>query len=180
MKIIILSDHAFINGGNAKVALNTAVDLAKQGYAVTLFTAVGPISASLKNISNLEVICLNQYDISHDPNRIRAIINGLWNFKARRVFKALLKNFDTKDTIIHIHSCEKALSSSCVQVANKMGFKIIYHLHDYGIACPNMGFYNYKKDCICKKKAMSFQCLISNCDSRNYFHKVWRCIRQFI
>lgn len=43
-----------------------------------------------------------------------------------------------------------------------------------------MGFYNYKKDCICKKKAMSIQCLISNCDSRNYFHKVWRYIRQFI
>lgn len=180
MKIIILSDFAFINGGNAQVALNTAVDLAKKGYNITLFTAVGPIADFLRNISNLRVICLNQYDILSDPNRVRAIINGLWNFKARREFKFLLKNFDIKDTIIHIHSCSKALSSSCVQVANQMGFRIIYHLHDYGIACPNMGFYNYKKDCICKKKAMSIQCLISDCDSRNYFHKIWRCIRQFI
>lgn len=180
MKIIILSDFAFINGGNAQVALNTAVDLAQKGYNITLFTAVGPIADFLKNISNLRVICLNQYDILSDPNRMRAIINGLWNFKARREFKILLKNFDIKDTIIHIHSCSKALSSSCIQIANKMGFKTIYHLHDYGIACPNMGFYNYKKDCICKKKAMSIQCLISDCDSRNYFHKIWRCIRQFI
>lgn len=180
MKIIILSDYAFINGGNAKVALKTSVDLAKQGYDVTLFTGAGPIADFLKNVSNLEVICLNQYDILSDPNRIRAIINGLWNFKARKAFKCLLKTFNRDDTIIHVHSCSKVLSSSCVQVANKMGFKIIYHLHDYGIACPNMGFYNYKKDCICKKKAMSIQCLISNCDSRNYFHKVWRYIRQFI
>lgn len=180
MKIIILSDFAFINGGNAKVALQTSVDLAKQGYDVTLFTGAGPIADFLKNISNLEVICLNQYDILSDPNRIRAIINGLWNFKARKAFKCLLKTFNRDDTIIHVHSCSKVLSSSCIQVANKMGFKIIYHLHDYGIACPNMGFYNYKKDCICKKKAMSIQCLISNCDSRNYFHKVWRYIRQFI
>lgn len=180
MKIIILSDFAFINGGNAKVALQTSVDLAKQGYDVTLFTGAGPIADFLKNVSNLEVICLNQYDILSDPNRIRAIINGLWNFKARKAFKCLLKTFNRDDTIIHVHSCSKVLSSSCVQVANKMGFKIIYHLHDYGIACPNMGFYNYKKDCICKKKAMSIQCLISNCDSRNYFHKVWRYIRQFI
>lgn len=180
MKIIILSDFAFINGGNAQVALNTAVDLAQKGYNITLFTAVGPIADFLKNISNLRVICLNQYDILSDPNRVRAIINGLWNFKARREFKILLKNFDIKDTIIHIHSCSKALSNSCIQIANKMGFKTIYHLHDYGIACPNMGFYNYKKDCICKKKAMSIQCLISDCDSRNYFHKIWRCIRQFI
>lgn len=180
MKIIILSDFAFINGGNAQVALNTAVDLAQKGYNITLFTAVGPIADFLKNISNLRVICLNQYDILSDPNRVRAIINGLWNFKARREFKILLKNFDIKDTIIHIHSCSKALSSSCIQIANKMGFKTIYHLHDYGIACPNMGFYNYKKDCICKKKAMSVQCLIDNCDLRNYFHKLWRYIRQFI
>lgn len=180
MKIIVLSDFAFINGGNAKVALQTSVDLAKQGYDVTLFAGAGPIADFLKNISNLEVICLNQYDILSDPNRIRAIINGLWNFKARKAIKCLLKTFNREDTIIHIHSCSKVLSSSCVQVANKMGFKIIYHLHDYGIACPNMGFYNYKKDCICKKKAMSIQCLISNCDSRNYFHKVWRYIRQFI
>ena len=147
MKIIVLSDFAFINGGNAKVALQTSVDLAKQGYDVTLFAGAGPIADFLKNISNLEVICLNQYDILSDPNRIRAIINGLWNFKARKAFKCLLKTFNREDTIIHIHSCSKVLSSSCVQVANKMGFKIIYHLHDYGIACPNMGFYNYKKDC---------------------------------
>lgn len=180
MRIIVLSDFAFINGGNAKVALQTSVDLAKQGYDVTLFTGAGPIADFLKNILNLKVICLNQYDILSDPNRIRAIINGLWNFKARKAFKCLLKTFNRDDTIIHVHSCSKVLSSSCVQVANKMGFKIIYHLHDYGIACPNMGFYNYKKDCICKKKAMSIQCLISNCDSRNYFHKVWRYIRQFI
>ena len=123
MKIIILSDFAFINGGNAQVALNTAVDLAQKGYNITLFTAVGPIADFLKNISNLRVICLNQYDILSDPNRVRAIINGLWNFKARREFKILLKNFDIKDTIIHIHSCSKALSSSCIQIANKMGFK---------------------------------------------------------
>lgn len=48
MKIIILSDFAFINGGNAKVALQTSVDLAKQGYDVTLFTGAGPIADFLK------------------------------------------------------------------------------------------------------------------------------------
>lgn len=180
MKIIILSDYAFINGGNAQIALNTAVALANRNYDVTLFTAVGPVADFLKNIPNLKVICLNQNDILSDFNRLRAIINGLWNFKSRSAFKSLLKNFDTKDTIIHIHSCSKALSSSCLQIANKMGFKMIYHLHDYGIACPNMGFYNYKKQKICTLKPLSMKCILMNCDSRHYIHKIWRIVRQWI
>lgn len=47
MKIIILSDYAFINGGNAQVALNTAVALAKKNYSVTLFA--GGMSIFLNN-----------------------------------------------------------------------------------------------------------------------------------
>lgn len=180
MKIIILSDYAFINGGNAQVALTTSVALAKKNYDVTLFTAVGPIAGFLLNVPNLNVICLNQYDILSDPNRIRAIVNGLWNYKARKIFKMLLNNFDKNNTIIHIHSCSKALSSSCIQIANKMGFKMVYHLHDYGIACPNMGFYNYKKQKICKLKPLSMKCIMTNCDSRHYIHKIWRLIRQWI
>lgn len=180
MKIIILSDYAFINGGNAQIALNTAVALANRNYDVTLFTAVGPVADFLKNIPNLKVICLNQHDILSDSNRMRAIINGLWNFKSRSVFKSLLKNFDTKNTIIHIHSCSKALSSSCLQIANKMGFKMIYHLHDYGIACPNMGFYNYRQQKICRLNPLGMKCIMTNCDSRHYIHKVWRIIRQWI
>ena len=43
MRIVILSDYAFVNGGNAQVALQTSVDLAKQGHDVILFTGVGPI-----------------------------------------------------------------------------------------------------------------------------------------
>lgn len=180
MKIIILSDYAFINGGNAQIALSTAVALAKKNYSVTLFAGVGPVANFLKNIPNLKVICLNQYDILSDPNRMRAIINGLWNFKARREFKFLLKNFDTKNTIIHIHSCSKVLSSSCIQIANKMGFKMLYHLHDYGIACPNMGFYNYRQQKICRLNPLGMKCIMTNCDSRHYIHKVWRIVRQWI
>lgn len=180
MKIIILSDYAFINGGNAQVALNTAVALAKKNCSVTLFAGVGPVADFLKNIPNLKVICLNQYDILSDPNRMRAIINGLWNFKARREFKFLLKNFDTKNTIIHIHSCSKVLSSSCIQIANKMGFKMLYHLHDYGVACPNMGFYNYRQQKICRLNPLSMKCIMTSCDSRHYIHKVWRIVRQWI
>jgi glycosyltransferase involved in cell wall biosynthesis len=180
MRIIILNDYAYVNGGAGKIAIDTAIALAKKGYDTILFTAVGPIEDFLKNIPNLNVICLNQYDILNDPYRLRAVINGIWNRKARIVFKDLLKNFNNKETIIHVHGIEKALSSSCVNIAIKMGFKVLYHLHDYGIVCPNMGFYNYQNQKICNLKPLSIKCIITNCDSRCYVHKCWRIIRQWV
>ncbi len=180
MNVIIINDYAFVNGGAGQVAINTARMLADNNINVILFAAVGPIDCDLKKIKNLEVVCLNQYDILSDPCRIRAVVQGIWNFKAKKEFERLLERFNQKETIIHIHSISKAISSSVVPTAKKKGFRILYHLHDYGIACPNMGFFDYKKNSICTCKALSISCILKNCDSRNYFHKCWRVLRQLI
>jgi len=180
MNIILINDFAFVNGGAGQVAFNTAKILAKSGDKVIVFTAVGPVAEDLQKIENLEIICLNQYDILHDPVRLRAIVQGLWNFKASREFAALLKRFTPQNTVIHIHSISKAISASILPIAKKYGFKVLYHLHDYGIVCPNLGFYNYPKGEICNCKALSWRCLVKNCDSRSYFHKYWRIVRQYV
>lgn len=180
MNLIIVNDYAYCNGGASGVALDNAKLLAKQGHNVTLFTAVGPIDDNLTTINNLKIICLGQYDILNDPNRIRASIRGLWNYKSAKEFGKLLKRYDPDDTVIHIHSLQKAITTSIIPVAKKKGFRILYHLHDYGIVCPNMGFYNYQKQSICTKKPLSIQCICCNCDSRKYIHKLWRVVRQFV
>lgn len=180
MKAIILNDFAFVNGGAGQVAIDTAVMLAERGVDTCLFTAVGPVEERLLHVENLRVICLGQYDILREPSRIRAIIQGIWNYTAQKHLSDLLREFDPKATIIHVHTCQKALSSSCIYQAKRMGFKVIYHMHDYGIACPNLGFYDYQAKAVCTKRAMHMACISSNCDARHYTHKIWRCMRQFV
>jgi len=180
LKVIILNDFSFVNGGAGQVAVDTAVMLAGQGIDTCLFTAVGPIEQRLLQVENLRVVCLGQYDILHDTNRLRAIIQGIWNRIAETALARLLKKYDTENTVIHVHTCQKALSSSCIWRAKRMGFKVIYHMHDYGIACPNLGFYNYRTREICEKRAMGRACILSNCDARHYTHKIWRCTRQLV
>ena len=46
--------------------------------------------------------------------------------------------------------------------------------------CPNGGFYNYKENQICTLNPLSLKCIKCNCDSRNYFIKLYRVIRQKI
>ncbi|KAF6512384.1 Glycosyltransferase [Geobacillus stearothermophilus] len=178
--IIIVNDYAYTNGGASKVAIVDAVELAKKGYNVIFFASVGPVQKGLESIKNLKIICLEKYDILNNPNRIEAIKEGIWNHISKQEFKKILSTLDPSSTIIHVHGISKSLSSSVIREALDSNFKIIYHMHDFGLACPNLGFYNYQKQEICTLKAMSFKCLCTNCDSRAYSHKIWRIIRQFV
>lgn len=180
MTIIILNDYAYVNGGASQVAISSAITLAKHGNKVILFTAVGPINNELLRCDNLQVICLSQNDILNDSNRIRAIINGIWNQSAASSFEQVIAVCDPDKTIIHVHSCSKALSVSCISIALKKNFKVLYHIHDYGIACPNLGFFHYPSKKICSFNPLSIKCITSNCDSRTYLHKIWRCLRQYV
>lgn len=175
--IIIVNDYSYSNGGASKVALTSAINLRKRGYNVILFTAIGQNSELLKH-AGVQVISLNEYDILNNPNRVKAAFCGIWNKTAQKEFAMLLSKLNNNNTIIHIHSWTKALTSSVIREAIDKNFKIVLTLHDYFIACPNGGFYNYNTEKICEVESMSRQCLLCNCDSRKYAHKIWRIIRQ--
>jgi len=179
LHIIIVSDFAFINGGASNVAITSALALDQAGYSVSFFAAVGPVMPELLN-SNIEVTCLEQYDILHDPNRLRAIVQGIWNGTAANAMDKLLTKWMGYKVIVHLHSFVKALSSSIVKVCYKHEVPIVLTLHDYFTACPNGGFYDYQQKQLCLRRGMSVSCLKTNCDVRNYKHKVWRVARNVV
>lgn len=180
LNVIIVNDFAHVNGGAGQVAIMTAKLLAGNGHRVIFFASVGPVGQELENVQNLSVVCLDQKDILRDPNRLRAVFQGVWNLRAAKAFASVLSECSTNDTIVHIHALSKSISSSIIPVAKHNGFRIAYHLHDYGIACPNLGFYDYQKGEICSRKAMSMSCVLHHCDSRSFLHKGWRVLRQFV
>lgn len=176
--IVIVNDFAYKEGGASSVAISSAIELSKY-YNVFFFTSVEPIDERLLT-SAVKVISINGKDILNDNNRIRAIINGLWNEKAKKIFEQFLKKMDNTETVIHFHTWTKSLSSSLYSVTSKYNFKVVVTLHDYFCFCPNGGFYNYKSRLACKFNPLTRHCLCTNCDSRNYIQKIWRCIRQYI
>src|SRR5512134_2245566 len=79
--IVVASDHASINGGLAKVAIESAIGLASRGYHVIYFAAVAPIEPRLRE-AGVDVICLGQPDLLNDPSALRAAGRGIWNRQA--------------------------------------------------------------------------------------------------
>lgn len=180
MKIIIVYDTAFTQGGAAKVAITEAAVLAEQGYDVTYFSAVGPVDERLKK-SGAKVVCLNQSTLKSQLNSLRrrahGAVQGLWNRQAKDRFLSLLNSCRPDDTIIHFHGWSLALSPALFSATAKRHFKVAITCHDYELNCPVRTYFNHKKKCMCNCKGMSVACLLTNCDSRSYAQKIYRMIR---
>lgn len=179
MRIVILNDFAHVEGGASQVALSSARALAGRGHQVLLFTGVGPVSPDLEGVAGLEVVCLGQQEILTDKNRGRALIRGLWNDSSASAFRKAMRGFDPSDTVIHLHTYTKSLSSSVVRAALDCGFRVVLTMHDYFSVCPNGSFFIYPTQMLCPHTPMSASCLSTQCDTRRYTHKLWRMARQW-
>lgn len=175
--VVVVNDHGFINGGQAKIAIDSAKALAASGLDVVFFTACGPVDEGLAK-AGVEVVCLDQSDILSEPRRLLAAGRGLWNFTAARDLRALLEARDPRKTVVHCHGFAKALSPAIGPVVVGGPWAHVYTCHEYFLACPNGGFYDFQKNEICTRRALGPACLTTNCDVRRPAHKAWRVARQ--
>ncbi len=175
--VVVINDHAAINGGQANVAIQSAIGLSQAGFNVTYFAGAGPVERKLED-ANIDVVCLGQADIASDPSRGRAIVNGVWNRDAQVRLKGLLDSMDPMSTIVHCHGFAKLLSGSIGKVLTESPVRSVLTMHEYALACPNGGFFHYSEDRICKRRPLGLSCLTTNCDSRKAVFKAWRIARQ--
>ncbi len=174
--IVICVDHAMINGGQAKVAVDSAIGLKRHGHRPILFAAAGPGAQEL-DAAGVEVVCLDQPDLLGNPSRAAAAVQGTWNFKAVKALGALLQSLPRDKTIVHVHGWAKALSPAIAKPIRASQLPAVYTTHEYFLFCPNGGFYNYQQGHACGLEPLSAQCWMTHCDSRTYSRKLWRNAR---
>jgi glycosyltransferase involved in cell wall biosynthesis len=176
-RVVVVADHAHINGGAAKVAIDSAVGLARRGWRVDFFAAVGPAAPTLAE-AGVAVTLLDQPDVTSTASLARFGAQWLWNAEAAHRLAALLASCDPDETIVHVHGWSKALSPSIGAALKGAGLPVVHTLHEYYLVCPNGGFYDYGAARDCGRKAMSAGCVAHNCDSRGYHRKLMRVGRQ--
>ena len=175
---VIVCDYAFFEGGAANVAMQSVLAFAKHtDLNVYCFAGSGEPCEELKN-SRAKVIALGMPDLLGNKNRIDAFLKGIYNKKAGEELKKLLSTLKKEETVVHIHTWTKVLSSSVFKACEEMGFDTYLTVHEYFLACPNGACFNYVDQKICELDPMSMSCLKCNCDARNYPQKLWRCVRQ--
>lgn len=178
--IVIVCDYAFYEGGAANVAIQSVLAFANHtDLNIYCFAGNGEPCEQLKN-SRAEVMVLGMPDLLGHTNKFNALIKGIYNKRAGEELRTLLSKLNKKETVVHIHTWTKVLSSSVFKTCEEMDFETYLTIHEYFLACPNGACYNYVDQKICELKPMSMACLKCNCDARNYSQKLWRCARQAI
>jgi glycosyltransferase involved in cell wall biosynthesis len=179
MKVVIVNDYARVNGGAAKVALQSAVGLAKRGHAVEFFAGIGPPIPQLAE-HGIRVTCLDGVPYNHDPRIIHAACRGIWDWEAAHRLRALLNECNPQDTVVHFHTFRDALSASVAHTAHRMDFVTFYTAHEYTMGCPYGGFFDIRKNRICELKGLSARCLACRCNNGSHANKLWYCANQFV
>jgi glycosyltransferase involved in cell wall biosynthesis len=174
--VVLVADHASINGGQAKVAIESALGLAGRGIRVSLFAAVGPVDPRLEP-AGIRVVCLEQDDVTTARSKLAFAAQAIWNGAASRALARELAACDPRETLVHVHAFAKALSPSIGPALRASGLPCLYTMHEFFLVCPTGGFYAYPEQRICHRTPMSSACIVANCDARSYPRKVARMIR---
>lgn len=177
INIITINDFNYSQGGASKVAIDTANMLAIAGYNSIFVSAVADDEKS--TLSNM----VTQYkfrgtEFLHYRNKVKGMWNGIKCNAFSKYIGEVLSNFDPDNTLVHVHGWTKACSSDFFNVLRLKGFTTYLTMHEYFCFCPNGAYFNFKRNRACNKRGCSLNCLICNCDSRNYFFKVYRYIRE--
>ena len=136
MHVFIVTDHAFINGGQAKVALDSALGLAGRGHRVTVFAAVGPADPRLA-AAGIRVVSLNQDDVTTARSKLAFAVQAIWNRAAAEALARELARLDPMEAIVNVHAFAKALSPAIGRALRGSRLACLYTMHEFFLVCPN-------------------------------------------
>lgn len=173
---IILNDFCYVQGGASKVAIDEAVALSDAGLEVIFVGAVGAPCEALRS-AGVRVLSLGQAELLQVWRHPATALRSAWNGTAFKATRSLLARWDPARTVVHLHGYTKALSTSPALAARLAGFSTVCTLHDFFAACPNGAFYDYRQEQSCGRRALSVQCMLTNCDKRHPMHKAYRVVR---
>jgi glycosyltransferase involved in cell wall biosynthesis len=181
MRVVIISDFGSVNGGAAKVAIESARGLAEAGVEVVFACA---IAADGKSVSerlthpNIAVEMFGADEVWKLGSKLAAARQGIWNEAAHRWLAALLAR-QPAGTVAHLHQWTKAFSPAAIAAAGESGLPVVITMHDYFSFCPAGGYFDFQKGRPCDKSPMGAACVTTNCDRTSYAHKLVRVARQW-
>jgi glycosyltransferase involved in cell wall biosynthesis len=177
--IIVINDFGAINGGAARVAIDSARGLAARGHDVVFFCGTEPVDPRLAT-SGVRIVSLGQQASKDNPNLRRGAIQNLWNAEARAGLSRLLDDLAMRRVVVHVHGWSKVLSPSVLEVVARRKLPAAVTLHDYFVACPTGALFDFGRNENCPLTPMSMRCVSRQCDKSSALMKGFRVVRQII
>jgi glycosyltransferase involved in cell wall biosynthesis len=152
--------------------------LRARGVAVTFLAGEGAPTTDLAS-AGIDTVILGGRHIL-EGRRGPAALRGLYDLTTGRALQQWLAANDDPGTVYHLHNWHKALSPSIFAPLRQVATRLVLSAHDYFLACPNGGYFNYPQQKECELPPGGARCLLTSCDRRRYGHKLWRAARHVV
>jgi glycosyltransferase involved in cell wall biosynthesis len=173
--IVILNDLSQPKGGATALALDSAMAFCARGLKVTFLTGDAGGNEALID-AGAEIVALGgQRLLSGSP--FKALVEGVWNGRARAMVARWIARNDTPRTVYHLHGWSQILSPSVFSALEPVRDRLVISGHDFFLACPNGAFADLKTGAVCPAKPLSLACIGTACDRRSNAQKTWRLVR---
>lgn len=178
-RVVIINDSTIARGGASALAMLNARLVRERGVPVTYFSGDQGDVDGLLRADRVDSFGLGDVALMKN-SKLGALTRGLFNMKAYRAMRDWIRNNDTPRTVYHLHGWQQILSPAIFTALRPVAKRTLLHAHDYFLVCPNGGQMNYATNSACTLRPMSSRCVSTNCDKRNFGHKIWRVGRQGI
>ena len=175
-RVVLINDASTARGGATGLALLSIRLLTAAGLPITYIVGDDGASPELASM-NVDVVALNGQHIGKD-SRGSAAISGIYNSAADRLLTRWIDENDGPEIVYHVHGWSKILSPAIFRALQPVAARTVLHAHDFFLACPNGGFYDYRQGQPCPRTPLSIDCITTDCDKRSYSQKLWRVMRQ--
>lgn len=170
-RVVVISDDLAPGGGAASIARASIRQMQARDIRLTLLIG-GSLVPDLGD-SSAEVVLLGGSHLL-DGMRAGAAMRGLHDREVRRRLSDWISENDTPGTLYHLHNWHKVLSPSCLAALTPIAERLVLTAHDFFLACPNGGYFDFSSRSACERRPLSLACLSTQCDKRNLGHKFWR------
>ncbi len=176
-RVVVISDDLAPGGGAASIALASIRQLRTRGVPLTVL--LGGETAPILKDRAIDAVMLGGSNLL-EGGRAKAALRGLYDAQVRAGLADWIRNHDTPGTLYHLHNWHKVLSPSCFAALRPVTGRLVLSTHDFFLVCPNGGYFDFRKRAPCDLTPLSRQCLVTNCDKRNFGHKLWRVARHLM
>ena len=176
-RVVVVNDSTVARGGASALAMLNAKLVRGRGIPVTYFAGDGGDIDGVLRADGIDSFALGDTALMKN-SKLSALTKGLFNLNAYRAMRDWIVKNDTPRTVYHLHGWQQILSPSIFTALRPVSKRTLLHAHDYFLVCPNGGQMNYATNSACSLRPMSSRCISTNCDKRNFGHKIWRVGRQ--
>jgi glycosyltransferase involved in cell wall biosynthesis len=174
-RVVVINDDSIESGGAASIALASAKLLRQRNIPVTFLSGDSGSNSELRELG-VDVVSLGGMHIMEGA-RGAAAVRGIFNARTRAALDHWINVHDTDGTAYHLHNWHKVLSPSVFSALRRVASRLTMSAHDYFLACPNGGYFNYPQQRPCELTPLGGRCVCTSCDRRHYVHKLWRVAR---